>query len=75
VHSPKPSFQLPTILPSPEFEDATIAIGAKTEHKCDERALLEQAGLAFDDANAWLAAAPELRDDFHSDIAVCWSWC
>jgi hypothetical protein len=48
-----------------------IAIDAKTEHKRDERGLLERAGLAFDDMNAWLAVAPELRDDFLSDTAVC----
>jgi hypothetical protein len=37
----------------------------------NERDLLEQVGVAFDDVNAWLAAALELRDDFLSDTAVC----
>jgi (3,5-dihydroxyphenyl)acetyl-CoA 1,2-dioxygenase len=49
------------------------AIDAKTADKRDARTLLEQAGLAFDDVNAWLAA-PELRDDFDADTAVCSSW-
>jgi hypothetical protein len=36
-----------------------------------KRGLLERAGLAFDDMNARLAIAPELRDDFLADTAVC----
>jgi (3,5-dihydroxyphenyl)acetyl-CoA 1,2-dioxygenase len=49
------------------------AIDPGTEHKRDERALLERAGLAFDEVSAWLTA-PELRDDFDADTAVCSSW-
>jgi (3,5-dihydroxyphenyl)acetyl-CoA 1,2-dioxygenase len=50
------------------------AIDASAEHKRNERALLEQAGLACNDVDAWLAAAPELRDDFQADATACSSW-
>lgn len=47
---------------------------AQPEDARDARALLEKAGLASDEVNAWLSAVPELRDDFSSDTAVCSSW-
>jgi (3,5-dihydroxyphenyl)acetyl-CoA 1,2-dioxygenase len=50
------------------------AMNAKNEPTLDERALLEQAGLASGDVRAWLAAYPELRNDFSSDSRACSNW-
>jgi (3,5-dihydroxyphenyl)acetyl-CoA 1,2-dioxygenase len=49
-------------------------MNAKTELTLDERALLEQAGLASGDVSAWLAAYPELRNDFSADSWACSNW-
>jgi thioesterase DpgC len=41
----------------------------------NERAILERAGFSPDDATAWCAAHPELRDDFGFDSAAStWFW-
>jgi len=50
------------------------AMNVKTEPTLDEKALLEQAGLASCDVSAWLAAYPELRSDFSADGRACSNW-
>jgi len=46
------------------------AMNSKIDTTFNERTLLERAGLASGDVNAWLAALPELRNDFSSDSAA-----
>jgi hypothetical protein len=47
------------------------AINCRIDDATDERAVLEKAGLASSDASAWLAAFPELRNDFSTDNRAC----
>jgi thioesterase DpgC len=44
---------------------------SKIDDTINERSLLETAGLASADANAWLAALPELRNDLGTDGRAC----
>src|SRR5262245_49978081 len=74
--SPTELFQLLALLPSPETQGAgpVTAMNSEIDGVNDERTLLERAGLAAGDAGAWLAALPELRNDFSSDGRACSSF-
>jgi len=47
------------------------AMNSRIDDAIDERAVLEKAGLATSDATAWLAALPELHNDFSADSRAC----
>lgn len=47
------------------------AMNPSIDDAIDERGVLEKAGLASNGASAWLAALPELRNDFSTDSRAC----
>src|SRR5262245_3125964 len=47
------------------------AMNSEIKDAINERTLLEKAGLASGDASVWLAALPELRNDFSADSRAC----